>query len=61
MLAAWGTRPGRELDFTAANVFAAAVAAQIGADVAAAPGVEGESRRPAGGRVVAVAPFHQHY
>jgi hypothetical protein len=41
MLAAWGTRPGRELDFTAAYLFAAAVAAEIGADVAAAPGVEG--------------------
>jgi hypothetical protein len=57
-LAAWGTWPGWEFDFIAAHLFAAAVAAEVWADVAAAADVEGESGRAAGGGVVAVAPFH---
>jgi hypothetical protein len=41
-------------------MFAAAVAAEIGANVAAAAGVKRESWRAARRRVVAVAPFHEH-
>jgi hypothetical protein len=39
---------------------AASLAAEVGADVAAAAGVKRESWRAALGGVVAVAPFHQH-
>ena len=53
-------RAGRELDLPARCVFAAPVAAEVWADVASAAGVEGESGWAAGGRVVAVAPFHEH-
>ena len=60
VLAAWRSRAGRELDLSARRVFAAPVAAEVWADVASAAGVEGESGWAARGRVVAVAPFHEH-
>ena len=60
VLAVWRSRAGRELDLPARRVFAAAVAAEVWADVASAAGVEGESGWAARGRVVAVAPFHEH-
>ena len=60
MLAAWRARAGWELDLAASRVFAASVAAEVWADVASAAGVEGESGWAARGRVVAVAPFHEH-
>ena len=60
MLAVWRPRAGRELDLPARGLSAAAVAAEVWADVASAVGVEGESGWAAGGWVVAVAPFHEH-
>ena len=60
VFAVWRPGAGWELDFSACCLFAAAVAAEVWADVASAVGVEGESGWAAGGRVVAVAPFHEH-
>ena len=60
VFAAWRSRTRRELDLPARRVFAAPVAAEVWADVASAAGVERESGWAAGGRVVAVAPFHEH-
>jgi hypothetical protein len=60
VLTAWRPWAGRELDLSARGVFAAPVAVEVWADVASAAGVEGESGWAAWGRVVAVAPFHEH-
>ncbi len=51
---------GRQLDLPARGRFAAPVAAEVWAEVASAAGVEGESGWAARGRVVAIAPFHEH-
>ena len=60
VLAAGSSRSGREFDLPARRGFAAPVAAEVRADVASTAGVKGEAGRAAGGRVVAVAPFHEH-
>src|SRR3954451_1084227 len=49
-----------EVDVTGCDRVATAVAAEVCADGAPAPGVEREPRGPLGRRVVAVAPLHQH-
>ena len=59
-LAVRRARAGRKLDLSARCGFGAPVTAEVGADVASAIGVEGESGWAAGGGVVAVAPFHEH-
>jgi DNA-binding CsgD family transcriptional regulator len=58
VLAAWRSWPGTELDLAGPCVFAAAVAAKVGADVASAVGMQGESGWSVRGRIVAIAPFH---
>ena len=57
MFAAWRARSGTELDLVGSCLFAAAVAVEVWADIAAATDVEGESGRAAGGGVMPVAPF----
>lgn len=59
-LGAPGAWPIGEIDLASADMFAAFVASEIGADVAAAARMEGESGRAARRGVVAVAPFDQH-
>lgn len=59
-LGSWRARSGRKFDFVPVCLFAAAVAAEVWADVAAATGVEGEPGRAAWRRIVAVAPLHEH-
>src|ERR1700727_1196939 len=60
VFAVWRPWARRELDLPARRAFAAPVAAEVRADVASAAGVKGESGGAARGRVVAVAPFHEH-
>lgn len=47
-LGAWRAWSKRELELAGPRLFAAAVAAEVGADVAPAAGVEGESGGPFG-------------